>query len=65
MPLKLSPIPYNNLNARQKENYNFLKVAAALTDYGFMTLRPSKEVAAEAEKPAAQAKKIKRPAQTV
>ena len=29
------PIKYKELNARQKENYNFQKVASALTDYGF------------------------------
>lgn len=39
MPLNLSSIPYKSLNARQKENYNFLKVSAVLADYGFMTLR--------------------------
>ncbi len=37
--MTLSPIPYKDLNARQKENYNFLKVSAVLADYGFMTLR--------------------------
>ena len=28
-------IEYGNLNSRQKENYNFQKVAAELADYGF------------------------------
>lgn len=28
-------ISYNELNSRQKENYNFQKVAALLADYGF------------------------------
>lgn len=28
-------IPYNELNARQKKNYNFHKIAARLADYGF------------------------------
>lgn len=28
-------IEYRNLNSRQKENYNFQKVAAELADYGF------------------------------
>ena len=32
-------ISYAGLNARQKENYNFHKVAARLADYGFNCLR--------------------------
>ena len=33
-------IRYHDLtNAKQKENYNFLKVSAILADYGFMTMR--------------------------
>ncbi|UTW46621.1 hypothetical protein KFE80_04245 [bacterium SCSIO 12696] len=28
-------IEYGNLNSRQKENFNFQKVAAELSDYGF------------------------------
>lgn len=32
-------IDYAALNARQKENYNFHKVAARLADYGFNCLR--------------------------
>jgi hypothetical protein len=28
-------IDYNSLNAKQKENFNFQKVAAAFADYGF------------------------------
>ena len=28
-------IDYNCLNAKQKENFNFQKVAAAFADYGF------------------------------
>ena len=32
-------IAYAGLNARQKENYNFQKVAARLADYGFNCLR--------------------------
>ncbi len=31
----LQRIEYGKLNSRQKENYNFQKVAAALADYGF------------------------------
>ena len=33
--MKLNRIAYKDLNARQKENYNFQKVAAILADYGF------------------------------
>ncbi len=32
-------IAYSDLNARQKENYNFQKVAARLADYGFNCIR--------------------------
>lgn len=32
-------ISYPNLNARQKENYNFQKVAGELADYGYNCLR--------------------------
>jgi hypothetical protein len=28
-------VEYKNLNSRQKENYNFQKIAAELADYGF------------------------------
>ena len=34
-------VNYSDLNARQKENYNFQKVSAVLADYGFFTLRLS------------------------
>ena len=37
--IRLTKIKYSELNARQKENYNFLKVSAVLADYGFMTMR--------------------------
>ena len=33
------PVVYGDLNSRQKENYNFQKVAARLADYGFNCLR--------------------------
>ena len=39
MPLELTRIRYADLNARQKENYNFQKVSAVLADFGFTTLR--------------------------
>ena len=32
-------ISYSDLNSRQKENYNFQKVAGELADYGFNCLR--------------------------
>lgn len=32
-------VPYSELNSRQKENYNFHRVAARLADYGFNCLR--------------------------
>jgi hypothetical protein len=32
-------VRYDDLNSRQKENYNFQKVAARLADYGFNCLR--------------------------
>ena len=37
---QFAPIPYaDQLNSRQKENYNFHKVAARMADYGFNCLR--------------------------
>jgi len=41
MAIQLSKIDYIHLNARQKENFNFLKVSAVLADYGFLTMRLS------------------------
>ena len=41
MALELTRIRYADLNARQKENYNFQKVSAVLADFGFVTLRLS------------------------
>lgn len=37
--MDLSKITYKNLNARQKENYNYHKVAATLADYGYNSMR--------------------------
>jgi hypothetical protein len=34
-------VDYRELNARQKENYNFAKVSSVLADYGFTTMRLS------------------------
>ena len=39
--IKFEPIDYKVLNARQKENFNFQKVAATLADYGFNCIRLS------------------------
>ncbi len=39
MRISLTAIEYGNLNSKQKENYNFLKISAVLADYGFMTMR--------------------------
>lgn len=39
MPLKLTPIDYKLLNARQQENYNYVKVSAVLAEFGFSTMR--------------------------
>ena len=35
----MEKINYNDLNAKQKENYNYHKVAAALADYGYDSMR--------------------------
>lgn len=40
-PVTFKAIVYRDLNARQKENYNFLKLSAVLADFGFITLRLS------------------------
>ncbi len=32
-------IEFNKLNARQKENFNFQKIAAVLADYGFNCIK--------------------------
>lgn len=37
--MKLKRVTYSSLNARQKEAYNFQKVAALLADYGFNCMR--------------------------
>ena len=37
--MDLSKITYEKLNAKQKENFNFHKVAAALADYGYDSMR--------------------------
>ena len=36
---ELIKVDYKSLNARQKENYNFHKVASALAEYGYNSLR--------------------------
>ena len=37
----MKKVLYKNLNSRQKENYNFTKVASTLADYGYTCLRLS------------------------
>jgi hypothetical protein len=37
----LNKIEYSELNAKQKESYNFQKVSSLLADYGYTTLRLS------------------------
>lgn len=37
--IELIKVEYKNLNARQKENYNFHKVASALAEYGYNSMR--------------------------
>ncbi|MFA6603290.1 MAG: hypothetical protein WCT10_00440 [Patescibacteria group bacterium] len=39
--MKLKKISYSKLNSRQRENYNFQKIAAKLADYGFNAVRLS------------------------
>lgn len=39
--MKFETINYSNLNAKQKEAYNFQKLSAILADYGFITIRLS------------------------
>ena len=39
--MKLTPIAYEQLTARQKEIYNFQKAAAKLADYGFNCIKLS------------------------
>jgi hypothetical protein len=41
MSFNFAKIEYSKLNAKQKENHNFLKVSGILADYGFMTMRLS------------------------
>src|SRR5215831_1071989 len=39
MQMKLNKIRYDDLNSRQKEVYNFQKVAGYLADYGFNCIK--------------------------
>jgi hypothetical protein len=39
--MKLTKIEYSDLDARQKENFNFQKLSAVLADYGYLTIRLS------------------------
>ncbi len=37
--IRFEKIPYQNLNARQKEVFNFHKIAATLADFGFNSIK--------------------------
>ncbi len=37
--MRLNKVSYNNLNSKQKEIYNFQKVAGLLADYGFNSIK--------------------------
>lgn len=39
MGLDLTKISYNDLNSKEKENYNYHKVASALAEYGYDSMR--------------------------
>lgn len=41
MPHVFELVPYQSLNPRQQENYNFAKASALLADYGFVSMRLS------------------------
>jgi hypothetical protein len=41
MTVTMNRIIYSELNARQKENYNYHKVSSLLADFGFTTIRLS------------------------
>jgi hypothetical protein len=43
MSVAIERIPYQKLNSRQQEAYNFQKVSAVLADYGFVTIRLSSD----------------------
>jgi len=43
MHVQFKPYPYEKLNSRQQEAYNFQKVSAVLADYGFVTIRLSSD----------------------
>jgi len=39
--MQLEKVTYSDLNARQKENFNFQKISAVLAEYGFVPFRLS------------------------
>lgn len=39
MKLDLTKLSYKDLNSKEKENYNYHKVAAALAEYGYDSMR--------------------------
>lgn len=36
--MSFAPVPFKTLNAKQKEIYNFQKIAARLADYGYHSM---------------------------
>ena len=43
MDIDLTKVSYKDLNSKQKENYNYHKVAAALAEYGYDSMRLSND----------------------
>ena len=43
MSSQFKRVPYTDLDPKQQENYNFMKVSAVLADYGFVTMRLSSD----------------------
>ncbi len=39
MDIDLTKVSYKDLNSKQKENYNYHKVASALAEYGYDSMR--------------------------
>ena len=43
MDIDLTKVSYKDLNSKQKENYNYHKVASALAEYGYDSMRLSND----------------------
>ncbi len=39
--MRFQKVPYESLNSRQRENFNFHQIAALLSEYGFTSIRLS------------------------